>query len=119
MMELNFVKLNALIIGRNLKIQRIQAGLTQENIAEHIGVSAQKISNWESGKTLINLTRLIELSLLYQVDLYTLLGPECQPSAVQVLVLELARAVDGLAPDEMKLCVSLCRAVAEYKKEKC
>ena len=72
MMELNFVKLNALIIGRNLKIQRIQAGLTQENIAEHIGVSAQQISNWESGKTLINLTRLIELSLLYQVDLYTL-----------------------------------------------
>ena len=68
---------------------------------------------------MINLTRLIELSLLYQVDLYTLLGPESQPSAVQVLVLELARAVDGLAPDEMKLCVSLCRAVAEYKKEKC
>ncbi len=119
MMELNFVKLNALIIGRNLKIQRIQAGLTQENIAEHIGVSAQQISNWKSGKTLINLTRLIELSLLYQVDLYTLLGPECQLSTVQVLVLELARAVDGLAPDEMKLCVSLCRAVAEYKKEKC
>lgn len=66
---------------------------------------------------MINLTRLIELSLLYQVDLYTLLGPECQLSTVQILGPELARAVDGLAPDELKLCVSLCRAVAEHKRE--
>lgn len=44
------MKLDASKIGRNIKIQRIQADLTQEELAEILDVSAQQISNWESGK---------------------------------------------------------------------
>lgn len=67
------MKLDASKIGRNIKIQRIQADLTQEELAEILDVSAQQISNWESGKNLISLTRLVEISLHFQIDINILM----------------------------------------------
>ena len=39
-------------IEKKLKDVRIQAGLTQEQVAEKIMVSRQTVSNWENGKSL-------------------------------------------------------------------
>lgn len=36
-------------IGEKLKSSRLNAGMTQEQIAEKINVSRQTISNWENG----------------------------------------------------------------------
>ena len=36
-------------IGQKLKHARTSAGLTQEGVAEALGVSRQTISNWENG----------------------------------------------------------------------
>ena len=38
-------------IGIKLKEARLQAGLTQENVAEKIQVTRQTISNWETEKS--------------------------------------------------------------------
>lgn len=38
-------------IGVKLKEARLQAGLTQENVAEEIQVTRQTISNWETEKS--------------------------------------------------------------------
>ena len=38
-------------IGQKLKSARTSAGLTQEEVAEALGVSRQTISNWENGRT--------------------------------------------------------------------
>ena len=38
-------------IGMKMKKARINAGLTQEQVAESLGVSRQTISNWENDKT--------------------------------------------------------------------
>ncbi len=35
-------------IGSKIKTARIQANLTQEQVAEALGVSRQTISNWEN-----------------------------------------------------------------------
>lgn len=37
-------------IGKKLKAARSRAGLTQEQVAEHLFVSRQTISNWENEK---------------------------------------------------------------------
>ena len=39
-------------IGAKLKGARNDAGLTQEQIAEALGVSRQTVSNWENGGSL-------------------------------------------------------------------
>lgn len=36
-------------LGNNIKTIRKQAGLTQEELALHIGVTPQAVSRWENG----------------------------------------------------------------------
>ena len=38
-------------IGQKLKDKRASLGLSQEDLAEKIGVTRQTIANWEKGKT--------------------------------------------------------------------
>lgn len=39
-------------IGEKIKMARIKANLTQEQVAEVLNVSRQTISNWETGDSL-------------------------------------------------------------------
>ena len=60
-------------IGSKLKNSRSKAGLTQEQVAESIGVSRQTISNWENNKSYPDIISVINLSDLYFVSLDELL----------------------------------------------
>ena len=60
-------------IEKKLKDARVNAGLTQEQLAEKIMVSRQTISNWENGKSLPDIVSIIKLSDLYQISLDDLL----------------------------------------------
>ena len=41
-----------LLIGENIKKVRLERGLTQEEVAAHLGISFQSISKWERGVSL-------------------------------------------------------------------
>ena len=60
-------------IGTNLKNARSNANLTQEDIAEKIGVSRQTVSNWENNKSYPDIISVIRLSDIYGISLDTLL----------------------------------------------
>lgn len=60
-------------IGQKLKSARIASKLTQENVAERIGVSRQTISNWENSKSYPDIINVISLSDLYSITLDELL----------------------------------------------
>ena len=60
-------------IGVKLKEARLQAGLTQENVAEEIQVTRQTISNWETEKSFSDIVSVIKLSTLYNISLDKLL----------------------------------------------
>lgn len=60
-------------IGRKLKNAREKAALTQEQIAEIIGVSRQTISNWENNRSYPDIVSVLRLSEAYQVSLDVLL----------------------------------------------
>lgn len=60
-------------IGQKLKNTRSTAGLTQESVAEKIGVSRQTISNWENDKSYPDIINVIALSNLYAISLDELL----------------------------------------------
>lgn len=60
-------------IGTKLKNARSNANLTQEDIAEKIGVSRQTVSNWENNKSYPDIISVIRLSDIYGISLDTLL----------------------------------------------
>ena len=57
------------MLSEKLYELRRNAGLSQEQLAEIIGVSRQAISKWESGQAVPDLSRLIALSEYYGVTL--------------------------------------------------
>ncbi len=68
--------LQRVLLGENIKTQRIKLQLTQVQLAEKLFVSAQAISNWERGITPPDLENLCKLSALFQVSVDSLLGKE-------------------------------------------
>lgn len=63
-------------IGMKIKDARIKANLTQEQVAEFLGVSRQTISNWETEKTYPDIVSVVKMSDLYHVSLDHLLKEE-------------------------------------------
>lgn len=63
-------------IGIKIKNARIKANLTQEQVAESLGVSRQTISNWETEKTYPDIVSVVKMSDLYHVSLDHLLKEE-------------------------------------------
>lgn len=56
-------------LGQKLKDARVKAGLSQEALAQQIGVSRQTISNWENSRSYPDIGSLIKLSQLYSLSL--------------------------------------------------
>lgn len=56
-------------LGSSLYHARKKSGLTQENVAEKLGVSRQTISKWESDETLPDIRQSKGLAMLYHVTL--------------------------------------------------
>ena len=56
-------------IGGFLKELRQEKQMTQEQLAEQMGVSRRTVSRWETGNNLPDLSVIIELADFYDVDL--------------------------------------------------
>ena len=63
-------------IGSFLKELRKGKNLTQEQLAEHFGVSSRTVSRWENGNNMPDIDLLIEISDYYEVDLREILNGE-------------------------------------------
>ena len=63
-------------IGKFLQELRKEKGLTQEQLAEQMGVARRTVSRWETGSNMPDLDVLLELSDLYAVGLREILSGE-------------------------------------------
>jgi len=79
-------------VGSKIAYLRKQNGLTQEELAEKLGITAQAISKWENGHTLPETVLLPTLSQLFDCTIDSILMPlAAQDSAF----LDFAHAVGG------------------------
>lgn len=56
-------------LGKSLYQARKKSGLSQENVAEQLGVSRQTISKWETDETLPDIRQSKKLAMLYHMTL--------------------------------------------------
>ena len=65
---------NSEVLGNKLYELRKNAGLSQEALADRLGVSRQAVSKWECGESLPDTDNLITISKLFEVSLDELVG---------------------------------------------
>ena len=67
----------------SLQALRREKGLSQEQLAEMLGISRQAISKWETGDAMPDLPKLLKLSEALNVSLDTLCGIECSDTCTE------------------------------------
>ncbi len=81
-------------IGSRLKNARNEMGLTQEKVAEELGVSRQSISNWENNRSYPDIISVIKMSDLYSISLDELLKED------KNMIRHLAESTDAVASNK-------------------
>lgn len=70
-------------LGNNLFNARKQKGLTQEAVAEKLGVSRQTVSKWETDETLPDIRQSKHLAVLYGLTLDELIDFDLEAQEIQ------------------------------------
>ena len=103
--------------GSNIQSLRKKAGMSQEELAEKLGVSRQAVSKWEMGQSLPETEKLIALSKIFSVPLSYFITGEEQENAVNTdeLLAEYLRSADVIIRKKcrknMVITTALCTAI--------
>lgn len=73
-------------LGNNLFHARKKCGLSQEQVAEKIGVSRQTVSKWETDETLPDICQSKKLSVLYGMTLDELIDFDVDVKDIQEII---------------------------------
>jgi AbrB family looped-hinge helix DNA binding protein len=71
-------------IAENLRFLRSRQGLTQEQVAEAIGVSRQAVAKWEKGESLPDILNCEALADLFDVSLEDLVRHDAEEEGVPI-----------------------------------
>lgn len=89
-------------IGEFLKILRKDKKLTQEELADKMNVSRRTVSRWETGSNLPDLSILVELADLYDVDMREIFNGERKDETVDKDLKETMLMAADYTDDHMK-----------------
>ncbi len=73
-------------LGSSLYAARRKSGLSQENVAEKLGVSRQTISKWETNETLPDIRQSKGLAMLYHMTLDELIEYDFDEQLAQQMI---------------------------------
>ena len=88
-------KTRMVLVGKRIKLARELAGMTQEKLAEIVGVSRTAVVRWESGETDPTIDHLIEMTKVLRVSADFLLGTSDTDQVMSTLM-EMASALNKL-----------------------
>jgi transcriptional regulator with XRE-family HTH domain len=84
---------------------RVAAGLTQEQVAEQLGIGNEAVSRIERGLVMLNVARLMELADIFDCDIADLLTEVSSSSSDQAK--HLARLLSGVASRDREMIVEI------------
>ena len=100
-------------LDKNLRRLRKEAGITQAQLADKLGVSFQAVSRWETGAAYPDIILLPELAEAFQVTVDTLLGiTEAREKDIHVAVAELSAAYSP--PMDTQAIISCLRELRRF-----
>lgn len=105
-------------IGTRLRDARLAAQMTQQDVADRIGVTQSQYNHYESGRTLISVDQLLRLEEIFGQSITFLVGKETcfiadLPPQLQKLV-ELVKVLDSESQDQI---LDFAQYVAKRKRK--
>lgn len=90
-------------IGRRLVEHRYRRGITQDELAEFMGVSKASVSKWETASTYPDITLLPRLAAFFNISIDELIGyePQMEKEDIRRLYRQLSRDFFGKPFDEV------------------
>ncbi len=82
-------------LGNNLFHARKKKGLSQEDVADKLGVSRQTISKWETDETLPDIRQSKRLAVLYGLSLDELIEFDIDVQEIQEMIDKTSEEVSG------------------------
>ena len=73
-------------LGNSLSAARKKAGLSQEAVAEKLGVSRQTVSKWETDETLPDIRQSKKMAQIYRITLDELIDFDVQVKEIQEVI---------------------------------
>jgi Zn-dependent peptidase ImmA (M78 family)/transcriptional regulator with XRE-family HTH domain len=106
-------------IGNRLRSARDRAGLTQQDVADHLGIQRTAVTLMESGQRQVSTTELARLAELYRRSIAELLEPGERFEEDYAVVL--LRGAPELKHDpkvqvDVETCLNLCRLGIELER---
>lgn len=99
-------------IGSFLRELRMEQGITQEQFAEKLGVSARTVSRWETGSNMPDISLLSEISDFYGVSIPEIIAGERKSDEMNEEVKEVAEAMSDYAGQEKEKLVKGIRSTS-------
>lgn len=101
-------------IGVFLRALRTEKGLTQEQLAEKMGVTNRSVSRWETGTSLPDISLLVELAEFYGVELRELLNGERGSVSDKAVAAYTEQAGKVLARRMCRMFIAASAAITVY-----
>ena len=100
-----------LLVGNNIKRERIKAGYTQEKFSELIGIGTKSLSAIERGTVGVSLTTLLRICKVLSISSNSLLFENSQKNDVQSINERLER----LTPEQFAIANDiLCKVMEAF-----
>lgn len=96
-------------IGSFLKELRKEKGITQEQLAEELGVTGRTVSRWETGNNMPDISLLVDISDFYQVSIPEIIAGERKSETMNEEVKEVAKIMSDYAGQEKEKLVKSIR----------
>ena len=87
-------------IGAFLKVLRKEKNLTQEQLAEQLGVSGRTVSRWDTGSNMPDISLLVEIAEFYEVTIPELINGERKSETMNENEKEVATTMADYATEE-------------------
>lgn len=107
-------------VAKRIREARIQKNMTQNRLADELGVSYQAVSNWERGNSMSDISKYEDLCRILDVNLEFLLGFGSDTNTVNKMINSEKHEAEGISikdliaiapmmsPDELKTKVEEC-----------
>ena len=96
-------------VGAFLKALRREKGITQEQLAEELGVSGRTISRWETGNNMPDISLLVEIAEYFDVSIPEIIKGERKSEYMKEEAKEVAETMSDYAKAEKEELVKSIR----------